>query len=311
MPNRESPKVIGVKTRLNTQARLSGLHQAHASQLIYLAYMQEAFLRRMAQSAFADAFILTGGALLLRMAPGFKEVRPSKDLDLLCRLHERTPERLQAAFATILQVTGEEDAVEFDPHVSRIEPLLTAGPAGGWGVEITGWLGRSHLTLKMDVVWEPLPEIEPESRAFPTLLNSELHLPPILTYPLEALLADKVASWMERGERNTRSKDLLDIVLLARTRDFEGTLLEVALRATCAWQGTPFSPGAAIFSSETLASHPEQVQLWQQFLVRARLTFPPPTLAEAIELVRRLYRPVVTGEARGKVWRHSLGQWES
>src|SRR5690242_18179926 len=223
MPNRETPRVIGVKTRLNNRARQSGLHPAHASQLMYLAYMQEAFLRRLSRSAFAEAFILTGGALLLRLALGYREARPSKDLDLLCRLQDRTPEHLQAAFAAILQMPGEdEDAVEFDPEVSNIEPLETAGPAGGWGVEIMGWLGRSHLTLKMDVVWEPLPEIKPEQRTFPALLNPALALPPVLTYPLEALMADKVAAVMERGERNSRVKDYIDIWLLARSRDFEG-----------------------------------------------------------------------------------------
>lgn len=310
MPGKETPVIIGIKTRLNNLARQSGLHPTHASQFMYLAYLQEGFLRRLVRSAHAREFILSGGSLLARLAPGYQEARPSKDLDLLCRLPERSPEQLLAAVADVLQVQGEDDAIEFDPVANGIEALETAGPAGGWRVEIAGHLGRSHLALKLDVVWEPLPDIAPQARSFPMLLKPTLALPPILTYPLEALLSDKMAAMMERGERNSRVKDYLDLWLLATTRDFEGTLLEVALRATCDWQKTPFGPEAAVFVEEAFAAHPEQLRLWENFLARAHLTFPTPTLEEAIAMIRRLYLPVVTGAARGKVWRHEREQWE-
>lgn len=308
---RETAISISVKTRLNNLAKQSGLHPTHATQLIYLAYLQEAFLRRLARSVYVDQFILGGGSLLSRLASGYHQARPSKDLDLLCRLQqERTPNHLQQMFAAILQMPGEEDAVQFDPTVSKMEPLETAGPEGGWRVEVMAWLGHSHLALKLDVVWEPLPDIEPQHLAFPTLLNPSIALPPILTYPLEAVMADKMASMLARGPGNSRQKDYLDLWLLARSRDFEGTLLEVTLRATCAWQQTPVDPGAPIFASAEFPTQADQVQQWQRFLDRARITFPTPTFAEAIALIRRFYGPVLQGEARGKRWRHEREQWE-
>ncbi len=304
MPDRTSP--ASILDRLNTLARKMGLPKDSATQTMLVFYLQEGFFARLRQSPYREQFLLGGGLLLYRIALGPQVARQTQDADLLCRL-ERNPTVLLAALHAITQLPA-PDGIRFDSQIG-LSPIETAGPEGGYRARIQGAVGAARAILWLDLAWEPVT-VPPQEVALPTLLNPAVSVP-ILGCAVEAILADKIASMLKRGQRNSRSKDYYDVWLLARTRDFEGETLETALRATCAWQSTAFDAAAEVFSAVDFPTNAHQLRLWQKFITEVGLEARAPTFAEAIHAVRALYGPVLRGEVQRHTWNHASQRWRA
>lgn len=304
MPDRTNP--TSILDRLNNLARQMGLPKDSATQTMLLFYLQEGFFTRLYHSPYREQFLLGGGLLLYRVALGPQVARQTQDADFLCRL-EHNPTALVAALQAITQLPS-PDSIRFDPEI-RLSPIETAGPDGGYRARIQGQVGVARAILWLDLAWEPVT-VPPEEVALPTLLNPAVSVP-ILGCAIEAILADKIASMLMRGPRNSRSKDYYDVWLLARSRDFQGETLETALRATCAWQGTAFDAAAEIFSAGDFLTNAHQLRLWQRFVTEVGLEGRAPTFAEAIQAVRALYGPVLSGHVQGHTWDHTSQRWQA
>ncbi len=304
MSDRMSP--ASILARLNNLARAMGLPKDSATQTLLLFYLQEGFFARLRQSLYREQFLLGGGLLLYRITLGPQVARQTQDADLLCRL-ERDPDVLVAALRDVTQLPY-PDGIRFDPQIG-LGLIETAGPEAGYRARIQGQVGVARAILWLDLAWEPVT-VPPEEVALPTLLNPAVSVS-VLGCAVEAILADKIASMLKRGQRNSRSKDYYDVWLLARSRDFQGETLETALRATCAWQGTPFDPAAEVFGSADFPTNTHQLRLWQRFVTEAGLEERAPTFAEALRVVRALYGPVLREEARGRYWDHTTQRWRA
>ena len=89
---------------------------------------------------------------------------------------------------------------------------------------------------------------------------------PILSYPVETILAEKLETIISRGLLNTRPRDFYDVYILSKTVSFDSKILAKALAATCEHRGTreliqneSQARIAAIESSEELKA------LWKKY----------------------------------------------
>jgi hypothetical protein len=102
---------------------------------------------------------------------------------------------------------------------------------------------------------------------YPTLL--QMPAPQLRGYSRESVIAEKLQAMVYLGMINSRMKDFYDLWILSSQFDFEGILLQDAIRQTFQRRETGIPEGEIIAFSEDFAS--EKQTQWQAFLRRNRL----------------------------------------
>ena len=74
---------------------------------------------------------------------------------------------------------------------------------------------------------------------FPSLLGEPF---PLLAYPLEMVLAEKLVTMIERGVTNTREREFADVVMLCGRHAVDATDLLAAILATAEHRQQQISP---------------------------------------------------------------------
>ncbi len=181
---------------LQRKARQTG---RPTDELIQL-YALECFLDRLTRSAFAKNLVLKGGVLLAALDAR----RPTRDIDLAASELRNTQADILAVVRVIAGISV-EDGVEFDPERATAETIREEDDYSGIRVTLGGTLSRATVRLHVDVnVGDPIWP-EPQQVSLPRLLDGVLQA---RGYPLEMVLAEKVATAIARGTANTRWRDL-------------------------------------------------------------------------------------------------------
>lgn len=163
--------------------------------------------------------------------------------------------------------------------------------------------GRPFETFHLDVGWgDPVTE-PPDVLTVPSLLEFAGIAPFAMPcYPIAQHLAEKVHAYTRphiSGE-SSRVKDLVDILLLARTESLDAEVVYRALQATFRERQTHPMPSAL----------PDPPASWALPFSRLAGEVGPLSgdLAEGMTLARRLLDPVLQGRARGP-WDPESGHW--
>lgn len=307
MPNNlDTPQTISIQARLTNIGRRLGI-PGDVSQAMRRLYFLDGFLARLAQTPHHSQFVLGGGLFLLKLALGATQARPTQDADFSCLGLSNDATVLLPALRTIVRIPA-ADAVVFDEAHIRLNTIMQQGPLFGVRARLPARLGNARELLALDLAFG-MPLIPgPQLRAVPTTLDPSITIP-VYTYPLETIMAGKVASMLFHGAQNTRFKDYFDLHALAYTQDFDGAILEAALVATCQVQGLALDPTNVVFTSSTFLTDPQQLQGWTALTTSSGIAARAPTFAEAIMTIRALYGPVLTGSASGRTWDHAAQLW--
>ena len=229
------------------------------TQELLVWYVHERFLYRLSRSTYRDRLILKGGMLLV----AFEARRATQDIDLLGR---RIPNDELAVAAVVAEIARIEvpDGVEF--AVDQITTATIRDDANYGGVRITmpAMVDRAKILLRVDLsVGDPVTPA-PIEVDYPSLLDSSFKL---RGYPIATVLAEKIVTLIERGDTNTRERDVADIVMLARRHRPSDDELTAAITATAAHRHAERRPVA-----EAVKSLGELRQRsWDVFVERAGL----------------------------------------
>lgn len=143
-----------------------------------------------------------------------------------------------------------------------------------------------------------------EERAINTQLP-DFEAPIIKTYSLESTIAEKFDAILQRFELTGRMKDFYDIYYLARTFDFDGAKLQMAIFETLQRRGTPYARDS--FKRIVSLSEDEDMQKrWKYFLKNIKdntLEF-----AIVIDEIRTFLEPVFDAIVNEKEWQNN---WNS
>jgi len=122
------------------------------------------------------------------------------------------------------------------------------------------------------------------------------------TYPIPDQIADTCVAMVARysGRPSTRYRDLVDLVVIARTQRVEAHLLREALSCEHRRRG--------IASDETLKLPSAAWRDGYEKVASATPNFPSPDADDAIELVRRLVGPIADSRFNGQ-WSPRTLQW--
>jgi hypothetical protein len=135
--------------------------------------------------------VLKGGVLLA----AFDARRPTRDIDLAASALRNTEAEILAVVREIAGISL-DDGIEFDSERAVAEVIREEDEYSGVRVTLDGKLSRAAVRLHVDVnVGDPIWP-EPEYVSLPRLLDGVLQ---VRGYPLEMVLAEKVATAIARG----------------------------------------------------------------------------------------------------------------
>lgn len=242
-------------------------------------------------------FVLKGGSGMLARIP---DARATRDVDF--GLVEATDpagvvdELVRLASADLgdfcrFELTKTEERMDENGY-SRLLKLRFATYIG---VE-----EKDPILIDLSLDCEPVGElvtIEPVNRIpVPGVETS-----PYLLYPIADQLADKLCAIMELqpgGYPSSRMKDLVDVVLVARSQRVAAAVLSLAVESECAKRRMEVPPRF------------EAPGFWERGFARfARANGVDTTFGSACDLAARVYDPILKGLAEGEWVPEELG-WE-
>jgi len=197
-------------------------------------YALECFLDRLVHSKFADTFILKGGVLLAALDAR----RPTRDIDFAAREIENSAEKVLSAARTIAAISL-EDGMEFDSIGATAETIREEDSYSGIRVTLGGTLSRAAIRFHVDVnVGDPIWPA-PQQIAIPRLIDGMIA---VRGYPLEMVLAEKIATALERGTTNTRWRDFVDIHVLTGRYAINAQTLKSSMQRVAQFRDAELAP---------------------------------------------------------------------
>ena len=279
--------------------RLAREHHGRDTQALQVLYAIEGFLRRLSVSDYRERMVLKGGMLLAVLDAR----RMTRDADLSAHGIANDESSVAEIVAEIASTTlSEPDGVDFDTTAVSTEPMRESAAYRGVRVKLPAAIGIARVVVALDLSFGDPGEVE-EIR-YPEILGGTGI--PLLAYPLERTLAEKIATMMERGELNTRDRDFADVWVLSRLQAIDGERLHTTLFAVAQHRQHAVEPLSQVF-----ADLPNRQQSYDA--LRARVSFalsPPERWTDLVVDVAAFVDPVVRAAGGSLSWNPKTTRWE-
>ncbi|MGH3930818.1 MAG: nucleotidyl transferase AbiEii/AbiGii toxin family protein [Pseudonocardiaceae bacterium] len=224
--NNARPTRASVAGRAYLDLQNLARQQGRPTDEFHQLYGLEGFLVRLSASPYADRLVLKGGVLLAV----FGTRRPTRDIDL----HgHQLPGEVEDVLHLVRAVASlpAADGLVFDTAAAVAEAIRHEDPYSGVRVTLNAQLATARLCFHVDVsIGDPVHP-PPQLIRLPRLLHEPIEL---LGYPLPMVLAEKIATAVQRGRANTRWRDYADLYLLSGRHPVDGEQLHAALAMVAA-----------------------------------------------------------------------------
>jgi len=247
----------------------------------------ERFLYRLSRSPNADRFVLKGALMLSVWSESVS--RPTMDIDLLGRI-DNSLGAVVSAVKCACRTEVEDDGMSFSAETVTATRITEEAEYEGVCVRVRASLGKSRITLQIDVGFGDVVIPAPCKVTYPGLLD--FPLPKLSGYTMESTIAEKFQAMARLGVVNSRMKDFYDVWMRSRTFDFRAELLAEAVERAFANRDMPMSTDVAVFSPSFGQLADKQVQ-WQGFVSKARLADAPDAFEDVAAAVRAFLEPTV------------------
>jgi predicted nucleotidyltransferase component of viral defense system len=178
--------------------------------LVLQRYAAERFLYRLGESRHRERFVLKGAMLFALWGGSF--YRATRDLDF-AGYGDSDPESFIQTTREICAMSFPGDGIEFDPDSARAEPIRDDTNYGGYRVRLEARLDTANITLQIDVGFGDAIVPPPRYEDYPVLID--MSRPRILSYPPEAVVAEKLHAIVTFGAATSRMKDFYDLFVLS------------------------------------------------------------------------------------------------
>jgi Nucleotidyl transferase AbiEii toxin, Type IV TA system len=286
-----------------SRAKVTAMETGVPSHALLRRFVFDRFLARVFDDPNGPWVLKGGTAVLARV----HDARTTKDVDLF---HETS--NLDAALEDLRAALAE---VRIDDHfrfvITKVESGLGGGqPAvDGCRVSVDAYCGTQKKdSFAVDLVTGSMMTTDPEVTVNPVLEVRGVPAALMRLYPVVDHIADKLcatqAAYGDDGtKRSSRVRDLVDLVVLARTQDIDGDELIAAIHAEWTHRSLPGKP---IF---------DPPPMWETQYGRvarpvgacAGMT----TFSTAVTFVTAFLKPALDGSAAGRRWSGAEGSWMS
>ena len=243
-----------MKDLIRNQSKKTGI----PAQVLLRKFMMERFMERVSQSAYRDNFILKGGLLVSAFVGS--ELRSTMDIDTTIKGLNVTADHIRQVVAEIC-VVQLGDNVTF--QINDIAPIMDEADYQGLRLSMSAMLDESVIPMKIDI--STGDAITPAEIRYEYPLMFENRSIPIMAYPIETVLAEKIETIISRSTANTRMRDFYDIYILTKTQAVDTAILRQALAATAKKRGS----SALLDSTENtlfaISHDADMHRNWQQY----------------------------------------------
>ena len=193
-------------------------------------YMMERFLERVSSSKYNGSFILKGGMLVAAFVG--VEVRATMDIDTTIKGIPVTMVDMERTITEISNIDL-DDNVKF--RIKKVSEIMDEAEYSGIRFSMDAVLDGAVIPLKIDISTGDV--ITPREIAYSYKLMFEDRTIPIMTYPIETVLAEKLETVISRSITNTRMRDFYDIHILLKSQNINADILALALERTAKKRG--------------------------------------------------------------------------
>lgn len=272
------------------------------------SYIQVRLLHRLSISTYRDRFVLKNDLLLFSLTNGLSKT--NLEMDLSVRYFSNDLRMLKQAFEEICSIDAQADGVEF-----LVDELIATRVRGDFDTE---WVNikvpvKLHQSLQYIQIKIHLRDyfiVQPKSIAIQTLI--ETNPPEILTYPIEAMIAEKFEEIISYVSSSNRMKDFYDIYILSDTQNFEGRILQQAILDIFDRRRTLIEKDHPVFSTSFYLDPARQTQ-WQIFMEQSS-SQQPLTFKEVMKRIQKMLSPIymmiLTEEEFFKNWSSEIKEWQ-
>ena len=220
-------------------------------------YLLEGVLRRLAQSPWAERFVLRGSMLTRSWVPA----RVAQDLDFTSST-ALSVEETARHFLPLLRDDAADDGLRFDNAAFRVIGIWQETAFPGVRLFLRVGLGAPNLSLSIDVGFRD-PLVPPaEIVDYPSLIG-----PTFRTWCCrpETMLGWKLHGLAEMGERRWRPKDLYDLLLLGERFAPDADVLAAAIASAFTSRKYRVEDAAAVFSPASWWATKRSQVRWDDF----------------------------------------------
>ena len=193
-------------------------------------YMMERFLERVSSSKYNGSFILKGGMLVSAFVG--VEARATMDIDTTIKGIPVTMVDMERTITEISNIDL-DDNVKF--RIKKVSEIMDEAEYSGIRFSMEAVLDGAVIPLKIDISTGDV--ITPREMAYSYKLMFEDRTIPIMTYPIETVLAEKLETVISRSITNTRMRDFYDIHILLKSQKINADILALALERTAKKRG--------------------------------------------------------------------------
>ncbi len=188
-------------------------------------YMMERFLERVSKSKYNGSFILKGGMLVSAFV-GI-ESRATMDIDTTIKGIPVTITEMKRMITEISDIYL-EDNVKF--RTKKLSEIMDEMEYTGIRFSMEAIMDGAVIPLKIDISTGDV--ITPGEISYSYKLMFEDRTIPIMTYPVETILAEKLETVISRSITNTRMRDFYEIHLLLQLHKIDYDIFALALEKT-------------------------------------------------------------------------------
>ena len=193
------------KSEIKKSAKLKGVDVPSMQQRFIL----EEFAKKIGSSPYGDRLILKGGFIVSTLLG--MDTRTTRDLDVTCRTTIYDISEMENIVKKVLKTPSDSF---FEYELADIKQAQKDDENAGFIVSINARKDNISLNLKIDVSNNTLIYPDAIRTTLPSMFNEEDIK--LLSYPLENIIAEKYETTLDRGEFNSRMRDLYDIYILMK-----------------------------------------------------------------------------------------------
>ena len=245
-----------LKDLVRNLAKSTGI-EAH---VLIRRYMMERLLERISLSPYKDSFILKGGMLVSALVG--VDTRATMDLDATVKGLPVTASDMERIVTEIISIPL-DDGVQF--RIKNVSDIMEEMEYSGVRISMEALLDNSVTLLKLDI--STGDAITPREIRFPYKLMFEARRIPLMAYPLETVLAEKLETVLSRATLNSRMRDFYDIQVLREEycHEIDKDMLDAALSATAKKRGSLHLLKEAESILRAIEASSDLRQLWQAY----------------------------------------------
>ncbi len=182
----------------------------------------------------------------------------------------------------------------------------------GYRFRIKGSLGNAKIFMQIDMAFGDVVTPSPIWIEYPTLLDDGS--PKIQAYTLETAIAEKYQAMIVLDLMNSRMKDFYDIWILSKNFQFDGEVLQKAIKQTFARRSTDIPFEKPVVFKDLFYADDVKVKQWKAFKRKIQQSELPSEFQLITDQVEKLLWPpsisILQEEKFTKTWQPAVG-WES